>query len=62
MQKKVSSVFISFYFALKARLHVLKLEFCQIQVKVEQRIILQLTDIISFQLDFNSSLLLEYDC
>jgi len=30
--KKFSSVYISFFFALKARLQVLKFEFCQIKL------------------------------
>jgi len=32
MQKIISSVFISFFFALKGRLQVLKFEFCQIKL------------------------------
>jgi len=58
---KTSSVFISFFFALKAGLQIFKFEFCQSQNKLgEQWINLQLTDKISLQLNSNSSLLLEY--
>jgi len=53
-------MFISFYFALKAKLQVLKFEFCQITLE-ELRINLQLTVKFLFKLDSNSSLLLEYD-
>jgi len=52
-------MFISFFFALKDKLQVLKFGFCQI--KLRYRITnLQLTDKISLKLDPNSSLLLGY--
>jgi len=60
MQKNISSVFVSFFFALKARLQVLKFEFCQIKLMVEKPPNLKLTDKILLKLDSISSLLLEY--
>jgi len=56
--KKILSVFVSFFLALKSKLQVLKFEFCQ--VELEQQINLQLTGKISPKLDSNLSLLLEY--
>jgi len=53
-------VLIFFFFALKVRLQILKFEFCQIMLGIEQWINLQLTGKISLKSDFNSSLLLEY--
>jgi len=51
------SFFVSFVFELKDEHEVRKFEFCQVKVKVEEGINLQLTDKILPKLDANSSLL-----
>jgi len=50
------------FYALKAKLQIVKFEFCQVKLRVELRINLQLTGKMSLKLDSNSSLLLEYGC
>jgi len=52
---------IFIFFAHKARLQALKIEFFSDKVEIEPQINLQLSDKSSIKLDPNSSLLLEYD-
>jgi len=50
-------VLIPFFFGLKVRIKDLKFAFCQFNFEVESQINLQLTDKISLEFDFSSSLL-----